>query len=191
MKDFFGINSADSFYNKRRHVNCVFYTMMHLRLMKNDKNEISRILKIAKSNGDCEDKADAMCANVLTELESSYLYYLKERYGLPNLDYARILAAEGLTQGVVKSPATYTGDENWRMIIQMFYGTMLSGPSYQDYVKNVVENFFYPFFSGMTGVMLRPSTFRILSNNINTCLNQGKRLFSDLPYIETYSIQNM
>jgi len=38
---------------------------------------------------------------------------------------------------------------------------------------------------------LQPSTFRLISENMNACLNQGKRLFSDLPYIERYITEKL
>ena len=40
MDNFFGLGTANAFYDKRRHVNLVFYTMMMLRLMKKDKHSM-------------------------------------------------------------------------------------------------------------------------------------------------------
>ena len=131
-----------------------------------------------------DTKADLICQNILTDLEISYLNYLRGRYGLSEDEYVTILAGETFAQREVKSPAGYQGTKNWEMIIQMFYSTMLCGPSYQGYVQQLVSSFFYPFCSSMRGVTIQSSTFRLISENINKCLNQGKRLFSDLPYIE-------
>jgi hypothetical protein len=114
---------------------------------------------------------------------------LRTRYGLNEEEYITILAGESLGQGQVKSPAGDQGTQNWEMIVQMFYATMLSGPAYQGYVQQLVSSFFYPFCSGMRDVTLQSSTFRLISENMNKCLDQGKRLFTDLPYIEQYVIR--
>jgi hypothetical protein len=145
--------------------------------------------QILSSGYDKNTKSDLICQHILTDLEISYLNYLRTRYGLNEEEYITILAGESLGQGQVKSPAGYQGTQNWEMIVQMFYATMLSGPAYQGYVQQLVSSFFYPFCSGMRDVTLQSSTFRLISENMNKCLDQGKRLFTDLPYIEQYVIR--
>ena len=110
---------------------------------------------------------------------------------MPENDYVTILAGETLTQGVVKSPAGYTSEKNWELIIQIMYSTMLSGPSYQHLVQRLVSEFLIPISSRMRGIRLQSSTFRLISENMNFCLNQGKRQWSDLPYIERYVISRI
>ena len=191
MDNFFGLGTASAFYDKRRHVSLVFYTMMMLRLMKKENSFMVQLKQILSSGYDKNARADKICEYILTDYEISYLNYLRSRYNLNEDEYVTILAGETLTQGQVKSPAGYQGRENWEMIIQMMYATMLSGSAYQGYVQQLVNNFFYPICSGMKGVILQPSTFRLISENMNACLNQGKRLFSDLPYIERYIIEKL
>lgn len=165
--------------------------MMMLRLTKKENSFIMTLKQILSSGYDKGTKADLICEHILTELEISYLNYLRGRYGLSEDEYVTILAGEALGQGQVKSPAGYQGIQNWEMIVQMFYATMLCGPAYQGYVQQLVKDFFYPICSGMRGVTLQSSTFRLISENMNSCLNQGKRLFSDLPYIEKYIIDRI
>lgn len=191
MDNFFGIGTANSFYDKRRHINVVFYTMMMLRLMKREESFTTKIRQIISSGYDRDSRADMICEQILTDLELSYLNYLRTRYGLTEDEHITILSGETLTQGEVKSPAGYRGDKNWELIVQMMYATMLCGSSYQRYVQQLVSSFFYPFCSGMRGVTLQNSTFRLISENMNACLNQGKRLFADLPYIEKYIIERI
>ena len=136
-------------------------------------------------------KSNMMRQEVLSDYEVSYLNYLQKRYGLPENDYVTILAGETLTQGVVKSPAGYTSEKNWELIIQIMYSTMLSGPSYQHLVQRLVSEFLIPISSRMRGIRLQSSTFRLISENMNFCLNQGKRQWSDLPYIERYVISRI
>lgn len=189
MDNFFGIGTASASYDKRRHVNLVYYTMMMLRLTIKDNTFMMNLKQILSSGYDKETKADLMCQHILTDYEVSYLNYLRGRYGLSEDEYIIILAGESLGQGLIKSPAGYQEKQNWELIIQMFYATALSGPAYQGYVQQLVTSFFYPMCSGMRGVTLQSSTFRLISENINKCLNQGKRLFTDLPYIEQYVIR--
>ena len=191
MDNFFGLGTANAFYDKRRHVNLVFYTMMMLRLMKKDNSFIVQLKQILSSGYDKNARADKICEYILTDYEISYLNYLRSRYNLNEDEYITILAGETLTQGQVKSPASYQGINNWELIVQMVYATALCGSAYQGYVQQLVNNFFYPICSGMRGVTLQPSTFRLISENMNACLNQGKRLFSDLPYIERYIIEKL
>jgi hypothetical protein len=189
MDNFFGLGTANSAYDKRRHVNLVYYTMMMLRFTKKDNSFMMNLKQILSSGYDKNTKSDLICQHILTDLEISYLNYLRTRYGLNEEEYITILAGESLGQGQVKSPAGYQGTQNWEMIVQMFYATMLSGPAYQGYVQQLVSSFFYPFCSGMRDVTLQSSTFRLISENMNKCLDQGKRLFTDLPYIEQYVIR--
>jgi hypothetical protein len=189
MDNFFGLGTANSAYDKRRHVNLVYYTMMMLRFTKKDNSFMMNLKQILSSGYDKNTKSDLICQHILTDLEISYLNYLRTRYGLNEEEYITILAGESLGQGQVKSPAGYQGTQNWEMIVQMFYATMLSGPAYQGYVQQLVSSFFYPFCSGMRDVTLQSSTFRLISENMNKCLAQGKRLFTDLPYIEQYVIR--
>lgn len=189
MDNFFGLGTASSAYDKRRHINLVYYTMMMLRFTKKDNSFMMNLKQILSSGYDKNTKSDLICQHILTDLEISYLNYLRTRYGLNEDEYITILAGESLGQGQVKSPAGYQGTQNWEMIVQMFYATMLSGPAYQGYVQQLVSSFFYPFCSGMRDVTLQSSTFRLISENMNKCLDQGKRLFTDLPYIEQYVIR--
>lgn len=190
MSNFFGFGSADSFYDKRRHINLVYYTMIYLRLLKENNTFMLNIKRILSHNNTLT-RANMMCSEILTDYEVSFLNYLKNRYGLPENDYVTILSAETLTQGIVKSPAGYTSNSNWELIVQMMYATMLSGSSYQHLVQRLVREFFIPMCLGMKGITLQSSTFRLISENLNTCLNNGKRQWSDLPYIERYVIDRI
>ncbi|MBO5084748.1 MAG: hypothetical protein J6C18_07780 [Bacteroidaceae bacterium] len=191
MSNFFGFDTADSSYDKRRHINLVYYSMMYLRLLSGNSLDMANIKRILSSNSSSLTKANMMRQEVLSDYEVSYLNYLQKRYGLPENDYVTILAGETLTQGVVKSPAGYTSEKNWELIIQIMYSTMLSGPSYQHLVQRLVSEFLIPISSRMRGIRLQSSTFRLISENMNFCLNQGKRQWSDLPYIERYVISRI
>ena len=191
MNNFFGIGTGDAFYNKRRHINLVYYSMMFLRLLSKDSAFLIQVKQIMAPNRSKHERVDMMCKNILTDYEISYLNYLKNRYSLSEDEFITILSGETLTQGEVKSPASYLSTGNWELIVQMMYATMLSGSSYQHLVQQFVQDFLVPISSGMRGVRLQSSTFRIISESINLCLDNGKRLFSDLPYIEQYVIKKV
>ncbi len=191
MSNFFGFDTADSSYDKRRHINLVYYSMMYLRLLSGNSLDMANIKRILSSNSNSLAKANMMRQEILSDYEVSFLNYLQKRYGLPDDDYVTILAGETLTQGVVKSPAGYTSEKNWELIIQIMYSTMLSGSSYQHLIQRLVNEFLIPISSRMRGVRLQSSTFRLISENMNSCLNQGKRQWSDLPYIEQYIISRI
>lgn len=191
MSNFFGFDTADSSYDKRRHINLVYYSMMYLRLLSGNSLEMANIKRILSSSNSTLTKANMMRQEILSDYEVSFLNYLQKRYSLPDNDYVTILAGETLTQGIVKSPAGYTSEKNWELIIQIMYSTMLSGPSYQHLVQRLVNEFLIPISSKMRGIRLQSSTFRLISENMNFCLNQGKRQWTDLPYIEQYVISRI
>lgn len=146
--------------------------MMMLRLTEIENSFLMTLRQILSSGYDKGTKSDMICEHVLTNFEISYLNYLRGRYGLSENEYNTILAGETLGQGQVKSPAGYQGVQNRELIVQMFYATMLCGPAYQGYVQQLVRDFFYPFCSGMKGVTLQSSTFRLISENMNSCLKR-------------------
>ena len=191
MSNFFGFDTADSFFDKRRHINLVYYSMMYLRFLSNNSYELNKIKQTLSANNSALTRANLMRRDILSDYEVSFLDYLQRRYDLPENDYITILAGETLTQGVVKSPAGYTSTSNWELIIQMMYSTMLCGSSYQHLVQRLVSEFLIPMSAGMKGVTLQPSTFRLISENLNVCLNSGKREWTDLPYIEQYVMQRI
>ncbi|MBO7200953.1 MAG: hypothetical protein J6V54_06105 [Bacteroidales bacterium] len=191
MNNFFGFDTANSFYDKRRHINLVYYSMMHLRLLSGDNSFIYDVKRIISSNNSSLEKAKMMRMEILTDYENSFLDYLQKRYNLSDNDYVTILSGESLTNAIVKSPAGYTSIENWELIIQIMYSTMLCGPSFQHLVQRFISEFLIPLSAGMRGVTLQRSTFRLISENLNICLEKGKRQWSDLPYIEKYIIDKI
>ncbi len=191
MSNFFGFDTADCFYDKRRHVNLVYYSMMYLRFLKGNGSELNTIKQILSSGNSTLTRANMIRRDVLSDYEVSFLDYLQKRYDLPENDYITILSGETLTQSIVKSPAGYTSTSNWELIIQIMYSTMLSGPSYQHLVQQFVREFLAPISADMRGITLQASTFRLISESLNTCLNSGKRKWSDLPYIEQYVIRRI
>ena len=191
MSNFFGFDTADSFYDKRRHINLVYYSMMYLRLLNGNSSFMNNIKQILSPCNSTLTRANMMRKEILADYEVAFLDYLRDRYNLPENDYITILAGETLTQGVVKSPAGYTSTNNWELIIQIMYSTMLSGPLYQHLVQRLVNEFLIPISSGMRDITLQKSTFRLISENMNFCLNSGKRKWSDLPYIEQYIIDKI
>ena len=191
MSNFFGFDTADSFYDKRRHINLVYYSMMYLRLLNGNGSFMNNIKQILSPCNSTLTRANMMRKEILADYEVAFLDYLRDRYNLPENDYITILAGETLTQGVVKSPAGYTSTNNWELIIQIMYSTMLSGPLYQHLVQRLVNEFLIPISSGMRDITLQKSTFRLISENMNFCLNSGKRKWSDLPYIEQYIIDKI
>lgn len=191
MSNFFGFDTGDNFYDKRRHINLIYYSMMHLRLLSGDNSFIQNIKQIISSNNSALTKANMMRREILNDYECSFLDYLQKRYNLSDSDYTTILSGESLTNGVVKSPAGYTSTQNWEMIIQIMYSTMLCGHSYQHLVQRFVSEFLIPLSARMRGITLQPSTFRLISENINICLAKGKRQWTDLPYIEKFVIDKI
>lgn len=57
MDNFFGLGSANAFYDKRRHVNLVYYTMMMLRLTKRDSSFLMNLKQILSSGFDKEHES--------------------------------------------------------------------------------------------------------------------------------------
>ena len=101
MDNFFGLGTANVSYDKRRHVNLVYYTMMMLRLTKKENSFMMSLQQILSSGFDKNVRADLICENILTNYEISYLNYLRGRYGLSEDEYVTILAGVTIGDGTV------------------------------------------------------------------------------------------
>ena len=79
MSNFFGFDTADSSYDKRRHINLVYYSMMYLRLLSGNSLDMANIKRILSSNSSSLTKANMMRQEVLSDYEVSYLNYLQKK----------------------------------------------------------------------------------------------------------------
>ena len=184
MNNFFGFNTGSSAYDKRRHLNLIYHEFMYFKLLENQSIAMAVKNVMAKS---INERYNIFLASILNKYESNFLYYLKNRYQVPDADFETIIAGETFKYGEVKTPAGYHQDQDWRLVIQMIYATVLTGSNMQPYVQNVVQSYIFPFASGM-GIGIKPSSPRIIGNAIQTCLNLGMRSFDDLPRIEDYAL---
>lgn len=89
MENFFGIGLANSFYDKRRHVNVIFMIIMDYHFYANP-GFAERVVSLLKS-GCSEPYRTRMIANdYLTRDELNYLNIVREKYSLPSNDFERI-----------------------------------------------------------------------------------------------------
>ena len=182
MNNFFGFNTGSSAYDKRRHLNLIYHEFMYFKLLENQSIAMAVKNVMAKS---INERYNIFLASILNKYESNFLYYLKNRYQVIDADFETIIAGETFKYGEVKTPAGYNQEQDWRLVIQMIYATVLTGSNMQPYVQSVVQSYIFPFASGM-GIGIKPSSPRIIGNAIQTCLNLGMRNFDDLPRIEDY-----
>ena len=90
MSNFFGFDTADSFFDKRRHINLVYYSMMYLRFLSNNSYELNKIKQTLSANNSALTRANLMRRDILSDYEVSFLDYLQRRYDLPENDYITI-----------------------------------------------------------------------------------------------------
>ena len=189
MDNFFGIGTNSSFYDKRRHINLIYQEFVHFKLLVHDNRSLAMQVKQVLAT-DLNTRFNAFQSMFLNNYENNFLYYLKQRYQMPDDDYTRIIAGESFKNPEFKSPAGYNQEQDWRLVIQMIYATILTGHELQPYTQHMIESFIYPFAQGM-GIGVQPSSPRIIGESIQSCLNKGMRSFEDLPAIEDFTLSRL
>ena len=189
-KNFFGIGLGDSFYDKRRHINIIFSIFTHYRLFAEGQSFAAALAPIIHIQ-DEDYLFYCFTQGILAPLEVSYLNYLKNRYNLPEEDFKTILSGYTLREKDIKSPAGYYIDDNWKLIIHMYYATLCVEPEYHKVDYQIQTSMILPFANGMRGINLDQNNYNTIVMGINDCINRGLTQFNDLPKIENYIISRL
>lgn len=187
MENFFGISTGSPFYDKRRHINTIYAEFFEFRLQKEGKpfvmNKVVPILQKDKN-----ERFNSVQNQILTDLEYSFLYYLKNRYNLSDDEFITIVAGETHFQREMKTPAGYSLEENYRLLVHMIYATLCVSGYYQTCSKQVLSGFVSSLARQFSGFNASVGTIATL---VNECLAKGLTNFTDLPKIENYVISKI
>ena len=118
MDNFYGLGTASSYYDKRRHVNAIFMIMVDYHFYATPGFS-DRLISVLKS-GVSETKRTSIIANdILSRDELNFLNIVRERTGLPGGDFERIVSGLSLYDPQYKTPAGYDGEQNKRLLVDM------------------------------------------------------------------------
>lgn len=187
MENFFGISSGSSLFDKRRHINTIYAEFFEFRLQKEGQpfvmNKLVPILQKGKN-----ERFNDIQNHILSDLEYSFLYYLKNRYNLSDDEFITIIAGENHFQRETKTPAGYSLEENYRLLVHMIYATLCVSEYYQSCSKQVLSGFVSSLARQFSGFNTSIGTIIAL---VNECLAKGLTNFTDLPKIENYVISKV
>lgn len=156
MEDFFGYGTADSFYDRRRHINVIFQLFIFYKL-KISSDVLMSDLKYALQLPTLE-AAEFVCNNILNRGEHDYLNLLRERYNISDPEFAKIMSGYGSSLLVNKTPAGYTKQQNQRLLVQMLTARCYMEPKDNEaiqYINGVIMG----WAGGMDGIIMNESIF--------------------------------
>ena len=118
MDNFFGIGLANSFYNKRRHVNVIFMIIMDYLFYANP-GFAERLVSLLKSGCSEPYRTRIIANDYLTRDELNYLNIVREKYSLPSNDFERICSGLSMYDPQYKTPSGYGSVDNKRLLVDM------------------------------------------------------------------------
>lgn len=188
MENFFGISSGSSLFDKRRHVNTIYNEFFQFRYKREgEKNFIvNKLIPILEE--DRNERYRIIAQSILSDYEYSFLCYLMRRYNLSEDEFVTIIAGETHFNDSMRTPASYSLVENYRLLIHMIYATILVPEYYQSCTNQVLLGFVTDIAKQFKGIN---TSLGIIATLINECLDKGMRNFSDLPEIEDYVISRI
>lgn len=186
-EDFFGYGSANSFYDRRRHINVIFQLLMMYKLKVIPSVVIPQLQQAIKLP--MQDAAELVCNDILTYDEHNYLNLLRERYNLNVTDFTKIVSGYGCTLQVNKTPAGYNKRQNQELLIQMLNTRYYMRPQDANafmYINSVIAS----WASGMNGITMSQETFMTYDQLWRKALALYPTNFQ-LKEIENYIINNL
>ena len=192
MENFFGISPGSSSFDKRRHINTIYTEFFIFRYKKDgEKNFIvNKLIPILEK--DRNERYNDIMNTILSKYEYAFLCYLMRRYNLSEDEFVTIIAGETHFNENMKTPASYSLKENYRLIIQMLYAIMCVPEYYQSCTQQVIIDFMIPIAKQIREISnIGMNKFIIISNLINEALNNDWYDFDDLPKIENYVLSRI
>ena len=153
---FFGYGSAESFYDKRRHINVIFQLLMMYKFKAVPSVVIPQLQHALRLP--MQDAAELVCNDILTYDEHNYLSLLRERYGISDADFIKIMSGYGCTLRENKTPAGYNKRQNLELLVQMLYSRYYMRPQDANaftYINSAIA----AWASGMKGISMSQDIF--------------------------------
>ena len=150
---FFGYGSAESFYDKRRHINVIFQLLMMYKLKAIPSVIIPQLQQALRLP--MQDAAELVCNDILTYGEHNYLNLLRERYSLSDADFAKIMSGYGCALPENKTPAGYNKRQNQELLVQMLTSRYYMRPKDTNafgYINSAIA----AWANGMKGISMSP-----------------------------------
>lgn len=186
MDNFFGIGTADSFYDKRRHINMIFMEFMSYHLFA-DSSFGARIISLLKSGKSEEERASCICNDFLTYDEFNFLQLLREKYNLPDSEFVTIMSGIGIKDKITKSPAGYDARQNKELLVQMVIAIESMTHDFGSKAVTEITGMIASIGKGMKGISFDQAKF----NKLFDLTFEAMRIYGDsdyLPHIEQYVI---
>ncbi|MEY8588383.1 hypothetical protein [Phocaeicola sartorii] len=123
MNNFFGYESGDKSFNRRRHVNLVFQVSMSHRF---SVPELGEMIFQYRKNKKTEQVVSWIEQSILSKEEVIFLKYLANRYGLSEQEYSSIVGMENIDDMKIKTPINYNIEESVVLILHLFTAQYLA-----------------------------------------------------------------
>lgn len=175
MENFFGIGTADSFYDKRRHVNAVLMIFLdyHFYASPGYADRLVALLKSPKSEA---MMAIDICNDFLSYEEHSFMNVMREKYGLPEGDFTRIMSAISIRQDKqFRTPASYDKVENTRLLVDMVVALSIACDNFQSPAFTRMTASIGTLARGMRGITFDQAKFERLFH----LTFEAERLYQD------------
>ena len=186
MENFFGIGLANSFYDKRRHVNVIFMIIMDYHFYANP-GFAERLVSLLKS-GCSEPYRTRMIANdYLTRDELNYLNIVREKYSLPSNDFERICSGLSMYDPQYKTPSGYGSVDNKRLLVDMVMAVYVATNNYASTAFTNITAKIGALAKGMNGISFNQAKFEQLFH-LTLKASETYGLVNRLQEIEDYVI---
>lgn len=186
MENFFGIGLANSFYDKRRHVNVIFMIIMDYHFYANP-GFAERLVSLLKS-GCSEPYRTRMIANdYLTRDELNYLNIVREKYSLPSNDFERICSGLSMYDPQYKTPSGYGSVDNKRLLVDMVMAVYVATNNYASTAFTKITAEIGALTKGMNGISFNQAKFEQLYH-LTLEASETYGLVNRLQEIEDYVI---
>lgn len=162
MDNFFGLGLADSFYDKRRHVNVILMTFINYHFYATP-GYADRLVALVKSSKSEAQKASEMCNDpFLTYDELNFIKTVKEKVGLPLSDFNRIMSGISLYDPQFKTPAGYDQAQNTRLLVDMVVALTYACDDFQSPAFTKMTQMIGALGKGMRGISFDQAKFERL-----------------------------
>jgi hypothetical protein len=146
MENFFGINTGSSFYDKRRHLNCVFQFL----LGNLDRGTLGEIFKTFQTQTTkiTSQQTKFKIAFTFSNASLRCLDFISEDLSLTDDENMKIFGLIDILNPEIKSPAGYKQAENKKLLVHLlFMSCFIPQNSRNNAITNYVGGILKPFFT--------------------------------------------
>ena len=186
MENFFGIGLANSFYDKRRHVNVIFMIIIDYHFYANP-GFADRLVSLLQSGSSEPYRTRMIANNFLTRDELNYLNIIREKYSLPSSEFERICSGLSMYEPQYKTPAGYGSVDNKRLLVDMVMAVYVATNNYASNAFTKITAEIGSLAQGMNGISFNQAKFEQLFH-LTLKAAQTYGLVNRLKEIEDYVI---